>query len=59
MKAVKNWPRPLTQTNITSFLGITGYYQRFVDGFMSIVSPLTNLTKKSKKFGWSEACEKS
>ena len=58
MEAVKNCPRPLTPTNIRSFLGLAGYYRRFVDGFVSIASPLTTLTQKSKKFEWSEACEK-
>ena len=42
---VKNCPRPLTPTNIRSFLGLAGYYWRFVDGFTSIASPLTTLTK--------------
>ena len=42
-KAMKNWPRPLTTTNIWSFLGLAGYYQRFLDGFASIASPLTTL----------------
>ena len=44
MEKVKYWPRPLTPTNIRSFLGLAGYYQRFVDGFASIASPLTTLT---------------
>ena len=56
---VKNWPRPLTLTNIRSFLGLADYYQRFVDSFASIASTLTTLTQKSMKFEWSEACEKS
>ena len=50
MKTLKNWPRPLAPTNITSFLGLASYYRRFVDGFVSIASPLTNLTQKNKKF---------
>ena len=37
--AVKNYPRPLTLTDIRSFLGLAGYYRRFVDGFASIASP--------------------
>ena len=45
-KAVKYFPRPLTPTNIRSFLGILGYYRRFVDGFASIVCPLTTFTQK-------------
>ena len=57
-EAVKNWPRPLTQTNIRSFLGLAWSYRRFVDGFVSIASPLKLLTQNSKKFEWLEACEK-
>ncbi|WMV07690.1 hypothetical protein MTR67_001075, partial [Solanum verrucosum] len=41
-----------------SFLGLAGYYKRFVQGFSSISSPLTKLTQKIVKFQWSEACEK-
>ena len=55
-EAVKNWPRPLTPTDINSFFGLASYYRRFVDGLVSITSPLTH---KSKKFEWSEACENS
>ncbi|WMV58212.1 hypothetical protein MTR67_051597 [Solanum verrucosum] len=56
---VKNWPRPLSPTAIRSFLGLAGYYRRFVEGFLSIASPLTALTQKKLKFQWTEACEKS
>ena len=44
--AVRNWPRPLTLTDIKSFLGLPGYYRRFVDGFASIASPLTTFPLK-------------
>ena len=59
MEAVKSWPRPLSPTDILSFLGLVGYYRRFVEGFSSIASPLTALTQKKSKFEWTEACEKS
>ena len=49
-KVFKNWTRPLTLTNIRSFLDLVGYYRRFVDSIASIASPLTILTQKSKKF---------
>ncbi|KAH0633374.1 hypothetical protein KY284_036160 [Solanum tuberosum] len=57
--AVKNWPRPLSPTDIRSFLGLADYYRRFVEGFSSIASPLTTLTQKKSKFEWFETCEKS
>ncbi|KAH0650459.1 hypothetical protein KY284_030371 [Solanum tuberosum] len=57
--AVKSWPRPLSPSNIRSFLGLVGYYRRFVEGFSSIASPLTTFTEKKVKFIWFEACEKS
>ena len=49
-EAVKNWTKPLTPADIYSFLGLVGYYRRFVEGFSSIVTPLRALTKKKSKF---------
>jgi len=57
--AVKSWPRPLTPSDIRSFLCLAGYYRRFVEGYSSIAYPLTTLTQKKAKFVWLEACEKS
>ena len=59
MEAVKNWPKLLTPTDIRSFLRLEGYFRRFVDGFVSIASPLTTSTKKCEIFDWSEACVRS
>ena len=58
-EAVKNWPKPLTPTDIYSFLGLAGYYRRFVKAFSSTAASLTTLTKKKVKFKWTKACEKS
>ena len=58
-KAVKNWPKPLTLTDIHSFLELVGYYRRFVDGFSSTATSLTVLTMKKANVEWIEACEKS
>ena len=59
IEAVKNWSRPLTPIDIRSFLGLANYYCRFVEGFSTIVSPLTALTKKKANFECSKTCEKS
>ncbi|XP_049405070.1 uncharacterized protein LOC125868479 [Solanum stenotomum] len=59
IEAVKDWPRPTTPTEVRSFLGLAGYYRRFVEGFSSISAPLTKLTHKAAKFQWNDACERS
>ena len=58
MEVIKNWPRPLSPTDIRSFLGLDGYYRGFVYEFSSIASHLTILSQKKVKFKWLEACEK-
>ena len=58
-EAVKNWPKPLTPTDIRSFFGLGFYYRRFMEGFSSIAALLTSMTKKKAKFECMEACEKS
>ena len=50
IEAVKKCSRPTSATYIKSFLGLAGYYRRFVEGFSSIASPLTRLTQKMVKF---------
>ncbi|XP_070032422.1 uncharacterized protein [Nicotiana tomentosiformis] len=59
ISVVKNWPRPTTPTEIRSFLGLAGYYRKFVEGYSTRASPLIKLTQKAIKFQWSDACEKS
>ncbi|XP_070011058.1 uncharacterized protein [Nicotiana sylvestris] len=58
IEAVKTWPRPTTSTEVHSFLGLAGYYRRFVEGFPSLSAPLTKLTQKGAKFQWTDACER-
>ncbi|KAA0058942.1 pol protein [Cucumis melo var. makuwa] len=59
IEAVTNWPRPSNVSEIRSFLGLAGYYRRFVEDFSRIASPLTQLTRKGTPFVWSPACESS
>jgi hypothetical protein len=59
VEAILKWERPTSVTEIRSFLGLVGYYRRFIEGFSLIATPLTQLTRKNKKWVWSEECEKS
>nr|GEU45127.1 retrovirus-related Pol polyprotein from transposon TNT 1-94 [Tanacetum cinerariifolium] len=52
IEAVKNWASPTTPTEIHQFLGLTGYYHRFIKDFSKIAKSLTILTQKDKKFVW-------
>jgi len=59
VEAVLILERPTNVTEIQSFLGLAGYYRRFIEGFSTITSPLTKLTRKEVRFVWSEECEAS
>ncbi|XP_055822091.1 uncharacterized protein LOC129890593 [Solanum dulcamara] len=59
IEAVKSWARPTNISEVRSFIGLASYYRRFVKGFSSIASQLTNLTKQKVPFVWSDECEKS
>jgi hypothetical protein len=50
---------PMSVGNIWSFLGLVGYYQRSIKGFLKISKLMTNLLEKDKKFEWTPACEAS
>ncbi|GJV21177.1 putative reverse transcriptase domain-containing protein [Tanacetum coccineum] len=57
IEAVKNWKPPKTPTEIRSFLGLAGYYRRFIANFSKIAKPLTLLTQKNQKFEWGDEQE--
>ncbi|WVZ49657.1 hypothetical protein U9M48_000994, partial [Paspalum notatum var. saurae] len=56
---VLNWKQPQTVTEIRSFLGLAGYYRRFIKDFSKIAKPMTALTQKNAKFAWSPKCEEA
>ena len=55
---VQKWEQPLNVTDVRSFLGLAGYYRRFIENFSKIAQPMTNLLK-TKGFEWTPECEKS
>ncbi|GJT78752.1 putative reverse transcriptase domain-containing protein [Tanacetum coccineum] len=55
IEAVKNWASPTTPTEIRQFLGLAGYYRRFIEGFSKIAKSLTELTQKNKKYIWGKS----
>ena len=59
VEAVLSWERPKTITEVRSFLGLAGYYRRFIQGFSQIALPLTRLTRKDQPFVWDARCEQS
>ncbi|GJZ60540.1 putative reverse transcriptase domain-containing protein, partial [Tanacetum coccineum] len=54
IEAVKNWASPTMPTEVRQFLGLAGYYQRFIKDFSKIAKSLTELTQKNKKYIWGE-----
>jgi hypothetical protein len=59
VKKVLDWKPPTTVTEVRSFLGLSGYYQRFILNFSKIVKPVTELLKKENRYVWSDACDEA
>ena len=59
VEVVMKWPRPTTTTEVRSFLGLAGYYRRFVQDFLKISAAMTQLTKKGKPFVWTSTYEEN
>ena len=58
IKAIINWPLPKDITDVRSFMEITGYYRKFIEGFSKITNPITSLQKKGKKFVWDKKMQR-
>jgi hypothetical protein len=56
---VLSWKAPTSVSNIQSFLGLAGYYRRFIEGFLKIRKPMMELLEKDKKFEWTPTCDAS
>ncbi|GJZ67532.1 putative reverse transcriptase domain-containing protein [Tanacetum coccineum] len=57
IESIKDWASPKNLIEIRQFLGLAGYYQRFIEGFSKIAKPMTKLSQKNVKFDWSEKAE--
>ncbi|KAG8497156.1 hypothetical protein CXB51_008367 [Gossypium anomalum] len=59
ISAIVSWKLPKNVSEVRSFLGLVGYYRRFVKGFSMIASPMTQLLQKEMKFKWIDKCQQS
>ena len=59
VEVVQNLSSPKSVKNIRSFLGLAGYYRRFVRAFATVAAPLTDLTKQDRRFDWTTECEQA
>ncbi|GJR69274.1 putative reverse transcriptase domain-containing protein [Tanacetum coccineum] len=57
IESIKDWASPKSPTEIRQFLGLTGYYRRFIEGFLKIAKPMTKLTQKKVNFIWGDKQE--
>ncbi len=57
--AVLHFPKPKIVTNVRSFLGLTGYYRKYIRGYSKMASPLFELTKKDVAFVWNQDCQRA
>ncbi|XP_052479569.1 uncharacterized protein LOC128034767 [Gossypium raimondii] len=59
VKAIREWPRPTSISQVRSFHGLASFYQGFIPNFSTLAAPLTSVLKKSSAFFWNEEQEKS
>ena len=61
LQAVEDFQTPASKKQVRAFLGLTGYYRKFIPGYAEVAAPLTDLTKKNtpNKVQWTDDCEKA
>lgn len=59
IESIQNWPTPSSITSLRGFLGLTGYYRRFVQKYAQLAAPLTDLLQQNRTFQWSDAAQKA
>ena len=59
IEAMVNWKPPKNVSKVKSFLGLAGYYRKFIEGFSRIEAPLTKMIRKDVKYDWVDACQQS
>jgi hypothetical protein len=59
VKEIVEWSIPSTVTEVRSFLGLAGYYRRFIEGISKIAKPMTSLLEKGREFKWHRMCQDS
>ncbi|GKG05771.1 putative reverse transcriptase domain-containing protein, partial [Tanacetum coccineum] len=59
IESIKDWTSPKSPIEIRQFLGLVGYYRRFIEGFSKIAKPMTKLTQKKVKFEWGDKQEEA
>jgi hypothetical protein len=57
VKAIMEWTVPKNSHEVRSFMGLAGYYRRFVEGFSKIAKPITTLQRKGVRYEWTEECD--
>ena len=59
IKSIERWPMPWNFSMVRSFMGLVGYYRRFIEGFSKIAHPINSLQKKGVNFEWTSDHERS
>ena len=57
IEAIRGWPTPMNASEVRYFMGLVGYYKRFIAGFSKIAHPITSLQNKGIKFEWTIECD--